>query len=275
MLNILIVDDNDVNRDAAGMMLEHDYAVTTAGNGLEALIALASKSFDVILMDVQMPVIDGLSATTIIRAIEKGAPAPQELPDTISKGLAVKLAGGHVLIVAMTAYVMSADREKCLSAGMDEYLTKPLQPDVLISVLQSLIASSPSPGNMEDTSPTGDCVSLPADISLPAARIEHVVSHLKSAMLFSDEHIARLLSLSRKSVTNNLGIAEKALKAGDHEALGIAVHTLKGTLLQCGLVDWAEKAQEIHEGIKNNKELLFADLLETLKTGLSELLVVQ
>jgi two-component system, sensor histidine kinase len=275
MLNILIVDDNKLNCDAARTMLEHDYAVATTKDGLEALTALACRKFDIILMDVGMPVLDGLSTTAVIRAFEKGTPSPVELSATLSKGLAVQLAGGHVLIVAMAAHPASADNKKCLSTGMDGYIAKPLQPEVLVSVLQSLIVASPSPCSRKDTSPVGDRSCPPVAVSLPAAKVEQVVSHFRSVMLFSNEQIVRLLSLSRKSVTKNLGIAEKEWKESDFEAFGIAVHTLKGTLLQCGLVDWAEKAQEIHEGIRNNQELPYADLFETLKNGLSELLEEQ
>ena len=72
-----MVDDNEVNRDVASMMLEQDHQVTTAANGLEALKALAARGFDFILMDVQMPVMDGLTATAIIRALEQGRTPPR------------------------------------------------------------------------------------------------------------------------------------------------------------------------------------------------------
>jgi len=271
-MNILIVDDNEVNRELVSMMLEQDHAITTAGNGLEALTALVFRSFDVILMDVQMPVMDGLSATTIIRAFEKGVPAPKELPDNIGKYLAVKLNGGHMPIVAMTAHAMGEDQERCLSVGMDGHITKPFQANVLASVLQSLVAPPPSLCDNEDTFLASGHTHPSVDTSPPAAKVEHIVSYFKTEIVFSDEQIARLITLSRKSIAGNLGIAEKALKEKNYETLGIAVHTLKGTLLQCGLIDWAEKAQEIHDGIKNKQELPYADRLETIKKGLSELL---
>lgn len=269
-LHILIVDDNEVNRDVASVILEQNHTVTTAGNGMQALTALASGSFDVVLMDVQMPVMDGLSATAIIRGFERGAPAPKEVPEPVGKRLAEKIAGGHIQIIAMTAHAMSEDREKCLSAGMDGYITKPFQPTELASVLQSLSCLPPS--SSKDDSSTAAPPRLPTEVTLPAVEVEQVLHHFKNALIFQDDQITRLISLSRKSISTNLGIAEKMLKEKNLEAMGIAVHTLKGTLLQCGISDWAEKAQEIHDGARNHLELPYADLLAAMRSGLRELL---
>lgn len=107
---ILIVEDNMVNRKVAYFMLEkkgHD--VTAVKNGQEALTALESNIFDLILMDIQMPVLDGFKATQAIREKEERT-------------------GDHIPIIAMTAHAMKGDRERCLDAGMDDYTTKPLNP---------------------------------------------------------------------------------------------------------------------------------------------------
>ena len=264
-LHILIVDDNEVNREVAGMMLERDHAVTTAANGMEAMGVLATRSFDVILMDVQMPVMDGLSATAAIRALEKGEAAPAALPDTLRQSLAGRLTGYHIPIVAMTAHAMNEDREMCLSAGMDRYVTKPFQYNELISVLQSLFGGRP--GRYAAGS-TADYPVLPADLLLQPAEVESIVSHLKKGTNFTDDQIARLVAASRTSIGDNLEKASIPLRDGDYQALGNAAHTLKGTLAQCGLADWAEKAQEIHTNTRNNQNAPFADHLENIKTGL-------
>jgi signal transduction histidine kinase/DNA-binding NarL/FixJ family response regulator len=269
-LHILIVDDNEVNRDVASVILEQNHTVTTAGNGMQALTALASGSFDVVLMDVQMPVMDGLSATAIIRGFERGAPAPKEVPESTGKRLAEKIAGGHIPIIAMTAHAMSEDKEKCLSAGMDGYITKPFQPKELASVLQSLSCLPPS--SSKDRSSAVAPSRLPGKVTPPAVEVEQVRHHFKNALIFQDDQITRLISLSRKSISTNLAIAEKMLEEKNLEAMGIAVHTLKGTLLQCGISDWAEKAQEIHDGARNHLKLPYADLLATMRSGLRELL---
>ena len=111
-LRILLAEDNKVNQLVAARLLEkRGHTVVIAGNGREALAALdepGSGGFDLILMDVQMPEMDGFEATGIIRAREKSS-------------------GTHLPIIAMTAHAMKGDEERCLAAGMDGYVSKPIQ----------------------------------------------------------------------------------------------------------------------------------------------------
>ena len=123
ILRVLLVEDNPVNQRLATRMLEkRGHRVAVAGNGLEALEALEKESFDLVFMDVQMPEMDGYETTAAIREKEKGT-------DT------------HLPIVALTAHAMKGDSEKCLAAGMDRYLTKPIRPSELDDVLQSYVAA--------------------------------------------------------------------------------------------------------------------------------------
>ncbi len=140
-LHILLVDDNEVNLDVASMMLEHNsnHLVTTARNGLEALEALAHKDFNVIFLDMQMPLMDGLTAATIIRALEKGQPLPEKLPGKVYDILTAKLLGRHIPIIAMTANVMDEDQQRYVTAGMSAYISKPFLYHQLVSVLYSTI----------------------------------------------------------------------------------------------------------------------------------------
>ena len=126
-LTILLVEDNEINRELAGMVLKQDeHKVIEAKNGLEGLEILAEQDVDLVLMDVQMPVMDGLTASTIIRASENDEDLLQfELPPLLSEKLARHCIGKHVPIVALTANAMAGDKEKCLAAGMNDYLTKP------------------------------------------------------------------------------------------------------------------------------------------------------
>ncbi len=141
-LHILIVDDNKMNCDLASMLLAPEHRIVTANNGLDALMVLAKESFDVVLMDVQMPVMDGLSATAFIRSAEQGALLDIELPDNASALLAERLRGKHLPIIAMTANAMSEDKERCLLVGMDDYITKPFQPDKFMTIIHSLFAAA-------------------------------------------------------------------------------------------------------------------------------------
>jgi PAS domain S-box-containing protein len=122
-LQILLAEDNAVNRQLAVRLLEkRGHHVVVAGNGLEVLAALEHQHFDLVLMDVQMPEMDGFEATAAIREKEK-------------------VEGGHLPIVAMTAHTMKGDRERCLEAGMDGYVLKPIQSKELFTTIEDIIAS--------------------------------------------------------------------------------------------------------------------------------------
>jgi CheY-like chemotaxis protein len=142
-LRILLVDDNEVSRELAGMMLEPSHLVTIAANGIEALVKLAFDRFDLVLMDVQMPVLDGLGATALIRTLEADRPMDIRLPQHVEQLLRQKLAGGHLPIVAMTAHALGGDEEICLSSGMDDYLAKPFDATQLVQVLERVIRTRP------------------------------------------------------------------------------------------------------------------------------------
>jgi CheY-like chemotaxis protein len=116
-LAILVAEDNAVNQRLAVRLLEkRGHRVTVASNGQEALDALSRNSFDLVFMDVQMPEMDGLTATSILRERERGG-------DT------------HLTVIALTAHAMKGDQDRCLAAGMDGYLTKPIRPQELDEVL--------------------------------------------------------------------------------------------------------------------------------------------
>jgi len=116
-LRILVAEDNPVNQAVARRLLQkRGHIVTTVDNGREALAALEKGAFDLILMDVQMPEMDGLEATAAIRNREQGT-------------------GVHVPIVAMTAHAMKGDEEQCLAAGMDGYITKPIRSEELFATI--------------------------------------------------------------------------------------------------------------------------------------------
>jgi CheY-like chemotaxis protein len=125
-LRILVAEDNATNQKLVTAVLEsRGHAVVVAPNGRVAVQRSASESFDVILMDVQMPELGGLEATTEIRTRELST-------------------GAHVPIVAMTAHTMTGDRERCLAAGMDAYVSKPLRQDDLFGAIDALFISRPA-----------------------------------------------------------------------------------------------------------------------------------
>jgi signal transduction histidine kinase/CheY-like chemotaxis protein len=124
-LQVLLAEDNAVNQRLAIRLIEkRGHRVALVGNGREALAALEQKRYDLVLMDVQMPEMDGIEATLALREREKHT-------------------GNHQPVIAMTAHAMKGDRERCLAAGMDGYLSKPINPQELDELLQSYAAAQP------------------------------------------------------------------------------------------------------------------------------------
>jgi PAS domain S-box-containing protein len=122
---VLLVEDNEVNRLVAGSMLENlGLSVDVAVDGLEALAATGAKGYDLVLMDCQMPGMDGFAATSAIRARESATP------------------GARCTIVALTAHAMHGDRERCLGSGMDDYLSKPFVREDLVQLLRRVLPGS-------------------------------------------------------------------------------------------------------------------------------------
>ncbi|WP_010587131.1 hybrid sensor histidine kinase/response regulator [Schlesneria paludicola] len=198
-LQILLADDNLINQKVAVRMLERQgHTVVVANDGTEVLQILAMQSFDVILMDVQMPVMGGFEATARIRAIEEET-------------------GAHLPIIAMTAHAMKGDRERCLGAGMNDYLSKPIKASELAAVLQSVAVPASIPETatrtMTPATETFDCLEL----------MKSVDEDLEALTEFVD--------LFAEMTPRSLTAVRDAIQRNDSHALYRASHYLKGTLL--------------------------------------------
>jgi CheY-like chemotaxis protein len=120
-LRVLLAEDNEVNQRLASRLIEkRGHTVVLASNGREALEAIEKQSFDLVVMDVQMPEVDGFEATAAIRRRENET-------------------GTHIPIIAMSAYALTGDRERCLAAGMDGYVSKPIQAKELFEAIETLV----------------------------------------------------------------------------------------------------------------------------------------
>ncbi len=127
-LRILVAEDNPINQMLAVRILEKaGHSVAVAGNGEEALTAVAREPFDLVLMDVQMPVMDGFEATALLRQQERKT-------------------GRRLPVLAMTAHAMKGDRERCLKAGMDGYVAKPVQKQELFDAIAAAVSTGQAPG---------------------------------------------------------------------------------------------------------------------------------
>jgi two-component system sensor histidine kinase/response regulator len=208
---VLVVEDNVVNqRVAVGLLTRRGHKVTVASDGREALAALEREHFDVVLMDVQMPVMGGLEATVAIRESERAT-------------------GQHVRIVAMTAHAMNRDRERCFAAGMDGFLSKPIDPRMLFAVVEQQEAGGKA---------------MTAD--------DRPVSFDKRALrerLSGDEQLmGDVIHLFIEDCPDRLSAIGAAVDRRDSEALRIAAHALAGSaanLAATGLFEAARVLERI------------------------------
>lgn len=227
-LDLLLVEDVDLNRELATMSLQRQgHSITGARNGKEALAILADQSFDAILMDVQMPEMDGYTASKIIRACETGQNIDEIHPDLVRK-LRTKLEGEHIPIIALTAHAVSGDRDKCFEAGMDDYLTKPFKAFHVTDTLQRHIhhysANSQSEERKDASVPHQKNIT---DNDLDAM----VIGRLKKRYPFSDEKLEMLLESTKKNLTDNLASLDKAIEHNDCKQIFPIAHAVHGTLL--------------------------------------------
>jgi CheY-like chemotaxis protein len=137
-IRILLAEDNPVNQKVAARLLERDgHRVKVVSNGREAVAALEHEAFELVLMDLEMPVMDGLKTATVIREREQ-------------------LSGAHLPIIAMTAHAMSGDRDRCLAAGMDDYITKPIRKVDLAQIISHQLGGRGAPDSL-----TTQCTEAP------------------------------------------------------------------------------------------------------------------
>ena len=268
-LHLLLVEDNRTNRELAVMMLEQNgYRVTTAENGLEALKILADHHFDTILMDVQMPEMDGLTCSRMIRLFERNSEIEVDLPAGLQTRLKERLTGRSVPIVAMTAHAMSGDREKCLEAGMDSYLTKPFEPEKVTAVLNQIAANTSLPCRPPSKESNLETASESA-LSDPEL-LAHARTHLENKFNFKKEQIDHILEASAKSFAENLDRLEQATSQADYDILAASSHAIKGSLLNLGLNEEAELAQKIELAAGSWEQAPYDQYLQELRKSLED-----
>jgi signal transduction histidine kinase/ligand-binding sensor domain-containing protein/CheY-like chemotaxis protein len=238
-LRILLAEDNSVNQKVALLLLERlGYRADLAANGLEALAALRRQPYDLVLMDVQMPEMDGLEAARRICA--------EWPPDARPR------------IIAMTANALRGDREACLEAGMDDYLSKPILLDDLRQVLlrPSLLGrddrrDAGNTRNARDTrgtrgmAPAGTVVELPAEP--PVLESAALDSLFRLEQLAGREIVRGVVESFVAEGPGRLARMQQAIRDGDSEALTFAAHVLKGSAAQLGAARLAESCRELEE----------------------------
>jgi two-component system, sensor histidine kinase and response regulator len=240
-LRVLLVEDNAVNQLVALRMLEkRGHKVTVASNGRKGLAALEQRPYDVILMDVQMPEMNGFEATQAIREKERSS-------------------GDHMPIVAMTAHAMKGDEERCRDAGMDFYLTKPIQSADLFSVLDRIAASLAS--RVTPSLPAEQRPSSALDVEAALRRIDGDRDLLK-----------QIAELFRNECPSTIDAIRSAIASQSAKDLERQAHTLKGSSANLGATAVTEVAKQL-EAIARTGDIQRArGELETLEIEVDRLM---
>jgi signal transduction histidine kinase/CheY-like chemotaxis protein len=241
---VLLVEDNELNREVAlGLLEDAHLSIETAENGQVAVRMVAEHEYDLVLMDMQMPVMDGLAATRAIRL----KPQFRSLP-----------------IIAMTANVMESDREKCTEAGMNDHLAKPIDPDALFATLlrwikpRAELAAKTPPETAATTARSPESGSAPETATL---QIEGVDT--QSALRRTGGNPKRYEMLLRKFAESaNVEEIRAAHASGDTATAARAAHSLKGAAANLGATTVANSAADVETAIKAGQSV--QPLLDTL-----------
>ena len=231
-VRVLLAEDNAVNRKVAlGMLKKLGFTADSVADGEQVLSALSERTYDLVLMDCQMPVMDGYEATRRIRALEK--PGGKRIP-----------------VVAMTAYAMSGDRERCIQAGMDDYLAKPISIEALSAALASWLPHREGPGGTDES---------PRRSEPPAPR-EEAETCSKSAVWRKDELLNRLLGdeeMTREileafleDIPREIDSLTAAVAVGNTPTVELLAHTIKGAAGNVGSEGLRSAAFEMESAAK-------------------------
>ncbi len=249
-LRILLAEDGLVNqRVAVGLLERRGHHVVVATNGEEAVKALEEDRFDLVLMDVQMPVMDGLEATQIVRQRERQS-------------------GVHLPVIAMTASAMKGDREKCLEAGMDDYLSKPIDPEHLSDMLAKYTLREPNAGESEKSALADDASGPEVSVAVadPPEETSGIIDLEEAARRIPAEpqEVWELAQLLLEECSKLLDQVRSGLADGDAKVVRRAAHTLKSSAAALVADHVATAALRI-ESVAREEDL------EGAAAGLSEL----
>ncbi|MCI0485999.1 MAG: PAS domain S-box protein [Blastocatellia bacterium] len=210
---VLLAEDNKVNQMLAVRLLEKEgHRVVVAANGREAVTAFERDDFDLILMDVQMPEMNGYEATAAIRETEKAT-------------------GGHIPIIAMTAHAMKGDRERCLEAGMDGYVSKPIKPGELFEAIEeSFSIGSAQANSLQSVSPVEEVFDR-----------QEALSRVDGDM----DLLLELMELFFEGCPSQLSTMREAIARSDGETIAEAAHSLKGAAGNLGANAAYEAAKKL------------------------------
>ena len=226
-LRILLVDDNAINQKVAARILAQiGYQPDLAENGLKALAALDAKTYDLVFMDLMMPEMGGLDAATAIRERQRNFASHPNY-------------SGRIVIVAMTAHAMQSDREKCLAAGMDDYLAKPIRP----ADLRNIIEKWAVPGN-----PPGEIKPAPAAKVEPAAAEPPVeMDRLNDLTDGNADSLRELVEMYFKQTAGQFAQIQAALAAGKSDEVRRVAHSCAGASATLGMMRLGQLMRDLEK----------------------------
>jgi len=249
--SVLVVDDVEINREMALVTLEKQgHRVTLASDGREAVDACRSGQFDIIFMDIQMPVMDGFEATREIRALQRHR-------------------GDSVPIVAMTAYAQQGDRDKCLEAGMDAYLSKPVRPVEIIAMLDRLVPGrTPADGETtgQSTPEPHAAEASKTGTTLPVFDRTDLVERLGGR----ESMVERFVAMFITNTATYLTALRAAVDAGDAENTRVQAHAIKGAAANISAMRIKETAAILDAQAKLGQLDGAAGLVERLEEEFAE-----
>lgn len=252
---VLLVEDNEINQQVAGEVLEAaGLSVSLANNGQEAVDAVKSNTFDAVLMDVQMPVMDGYTATRKIRHWEDLFRNPQADSAKVATtaGSAIRIP-----VIAMTAHALAGDREKSLEAGMNDHVSKPIDPELLFQTLLKWIKKSPaeSPGQKRPIE-TDKAPHVPSDEpDLPELDGIQVAAGLKR-LLGNKKSYRRILLRFRQDFENAADTLRNLVNGEKYEEAEILAHSIKGAGGNVGAEALQAAAAAVEQAFKDGGKTL-------------------
>ena len=251
---ILLAEDGIVNQKVAvDLLTKRGHHVTLANNGKEALSALDKQDFDLVLMDIQMPVMDGYAATAAIRKREMGSQH-------------------HMPIVAMTAHAMAGDRERCLKAGMDAYVAKPFRPQELFRVVEDIDLPLPS-GRRSAVTEEGRREGAPPKVERDGAGTAEFDRAEALARVGGSEELLRdLVELFRSECPKQMDEIRRQQAAGDLAGLSRAAHALKGSVSMFAAQKAYDAALRIEKMGRAGDVSDFDDAWHDLQTAIDRLI---
>ncbi|MHC5768572.1 MAG: PAS domain S-box protein [Nostoc sp.] len=251
-LRILLVEDVSLNQKVALLMLERiGYRADTANNGLEVLLALRQQSYDLVFMDVQMPEMDGLEATRRIC---------QEWPDN-----------SRPWIIAMTAHAMQGDREECLSAGMNDYISKPIRMEALVEAFKNYQILQPSANENQNLKvfvkkdEQGSQSEIEQQVILAPAIDAETFQALKD-MVGDTEILVEFIDNYLEDAPQRLLAIHNAIDKKDATELRSVAHSLKSLSVTIGAMPFAELCQELETMGRTGTTLSASTLVPELET---------